>query len=510
MVVLRMTTSKQDRCRYTWTENHTNTNRPFHQSCCYRPVWQDHDRCILHAETDEKKPVSEIKSVLAGTIIRNHNTSTYIRTDGTTKTPAELLDGAHLPKTKIGDRISFKNCFLRGAHFRKSRLVNADFREATLTKSDLSECDLTQARFSDANCKRMVARRSKFTKANLSNVQLQGGDITESLFVSVDLSGADLTEVSMQMSVLDNADLPDATIPDADLSSQTLENCDLSNSNLRGSKFNNALLNGADLSRADLTDTSLIDTHLQNANLYQADLTDATINDANMSSADLSDSTFEAADLTGSNLEKTYIDRADLFDTTLVDVKLYGSTLSNTQINEKTIKNFVADVTKESIPRCYYDPDNPRTDDADYVKAAGMYRKLEELARNNSFAKFQGQMFIRRQDMQRERYWEEGDKFRAGFAELSRILFSYGESFWRILGWSGGVVVGFALLYVLRGWADSFPEALLFSVTTFTTGGLGGFEPTGTVAQIAATTQAALGAILIATFVFVLGRRAAR
>ena len=93
---------------------------------------------------------------------------------------------------------------------------------------------------------------------------------------------------------------------------------------------------------------------------------------------------------------------------------------------------------------------------------------------------------------------------------MSRLLFSYGESFWRILGWSLGLVLGFALVYTFQGWAQSVPEGLLFSITTFTTGGLGSFDPVGTTAQMAATIQAAAGAILIATFVFVLGRRAAR
>ncbi|RKS75146.1 ion channel [Haloarcula quadrata] len=59
---------------------------------------------------------------------------------------------------------------------------------------------------------------------------------------------------------------------------------------------------------------------------------------------------------------------------------------------------------------------------------------------------------------------------------------------------------------------NSFVDALYFSTLTFTTLGLGDFKPDPTVqlARVLVTSQAALGAILIAIFVFVLGRRAAR
>lgn len=59
---------------------------------------------------------------------------------------------------------------------------------------------------------------------------------------------------------------------------------------------------------------------------------------------------------------------------------------------------------------------------------------------------------------------------------------------------------------------QSTVDAVYFSTLTFTTLGLGDFQPfpSSELARGLVTTQAAIGAILIAIFVFVLGRRAAK
>ena len=59
---------------------------------------------------------------------------------------------------------------------------------------------------------------------------------------------------------------------------------------------------------------------------------------------------------------------------------------------------------------------------------------------------------------------------------------------------------------------DSFFDALYFSTLTFTTLGLGDFQPApaAQLGRALVLLEAVMGAVLIATFVFVLGRRAAR
>ena len=142
-----------DRCGYIWPEDYDIGEQPDHQSCCYRPVWRDYNRCVLHAKTEQPKPVSEINSVLAGTEVRSLNHSIFIRTDGTTETPAELVDGAYVPDTKIGDKISFKYCFLREVDLTGARLVNANFKGAKLNNAVAFRVDKATERTTSARAR---------------------------------------------------------------------------------------------------------------------------------------------------------------------------------------------------------------------------------------------------------------------------------------------------------------------------------------------------------------------
>jgi len=111
--------------------------------------------------------------------------------------------------------------------------------------------------------------------------------------------------------------------------------------------------------------------------------------------------------------------------------------------------------------------------------------------------------------------------------KVARMTLLYGESPWRIIGGSLGFIIFAALLYPLNDWLrptggesitysrilsgepDLFLESLYFSTLTFTTLGMGDYEPMG-FGQVIATLNTTLGAVLIALLVFVLGRRAAR
>ncbi|KTG24796.1 hypothetical protein AUR66_16555 [Haloferax profundi] len=154
-------------------------------------------------------------------------------------------------------------------------------------------------------------------------------------------------------------------------------------------------------------------------------------------------------------------------------------------------------------------------------KAAATYQSFEILARENAKPSLQSEMFVLRQDMQRKRYGVKGEYDKWAFAWISRSMFKYGESLGRIIAWGTLLVCVYAFFYlqfdlVIEGSGGEFInrpiDALYFSTLTFTTLGFGDFQPSpvSEVARLLVTSQAALGAILIAIFVFVLGRRAAR
>ncbi|WP_226039278.1 pentapeptide repeat-containing protein [Natrinema sp. DC36] len=112
--------------------------------CCWRPTWEDADRCIWHTETVVP-------------------TAAYERER---PEPSERLDGA-----------DFRGASLSGASFLAGRsLVGADFTDAVLDGADLSEADLRRATFRDVD-----AHGTSFREANLH----------DAVFVFADLRGAD-------------------------------------------------------------------------------------------------------------------------------------------------------------------------------------------------------------------------------------------------------------------------------------------------------------------------------
>jgi hypothetical protein len=172
----------------------------------------------------------------------------------------------------------------------------------------------------------------------------------------------------------------------------------------------------------------------------------------------------------------------------------------------------------------------------DLAKAKRVYRAIENLAGLSSRPHLQRRAFIRRKDIQRRQY-KQGTKSDDGRldwvvnpilqvrASLARWILLYGESPWRIIGWSLAVIFGFALLYPLGGWMKpedgspityslggnplEFGNSIYYSTLTFTALGFGDFQPVG-FGRVLTTIETGLGAVLLALLVFVLGRRATR
>jgi len=277
----------------------------------------------------------------------------------------------------------------------------------------------------------------------------------------------------------------------------------------------------------------------------QDNLDGANFNDANLTDAD-----FTGASLKETNFERALLSRATLFSADLRGAKLSGAILGDIQIDGDT--NFLGHATNHSniSPHtlsairsqltCVYDPDYEEDNEHEDVdKARSTYRALEELGGKHARPRLQARCFVRRQDLQKQEYWDNvtGDsaslevRLIAGArwirAKVARVTLLYGESPWRIIGGSIAFILFVGLLYPLNEWlqpAGGEPitytrilegewslllESLYFSTLTFTTLGMGDYEPMG-VGQIIATVNTTFGAVLIALLVFVLGRRAAR
>ena len=271
--------------------------------------------------------------------------------------------------------------------------------------------------------------------------------------------------------------------------------------------------------------------------------------DADFNEVDLTGVNFTEVDVYNGDFESALMSRSQLFGADFRGTKLYGAVLGDVRIDEDTQFLGHPDDDSDSSPHtfsairskpcCVYDPNHEKdNNEPNPDKAKSVYRALEELAGKAARTRLQSQCFVRRQDLQKDGYkqdakeaesWQErliaGARYSR--AKVARTTLLYGESPWRIIGGSIGFIFRVSLLYPFGEWlrpAAGEPitysrilgeewslllESLYFSTLTFTTLGIGDYEPMG-FGQVLATLNTALGAVLIALLVFVLGRRAAR
>ena len=366
------------------------------------------------------------------------------------------LDGVVLRDVELDDGVSFAGCRLRGATFENLIAWEADF----------VDCDLRGAQFPDADL-----QRAQFPDADLPFAQ----------FPDTSLYQADLTRADAR-----NADFT----PDDDTDPTNLEDAVLRETDLRG---------------ADLSGTRL----------YQTDLTDARIN------------------------RKTTFDDTTVYER---NPKLSG------WFSETTDAYGAAAWVHRRLERLH--------ESAAASEEARRYHIRKQEAERAGH---------KRRALGRLREMLPGDDSNSGdgvgrfdpnppttplvsvyrYLSLSLMyrLSEHGESLQRI-GWRATQIILVAgVLYPLAGGfasdstntthefpggevlaADSLSTAvslaagglgeflwgLYFSVITFTTIGYGDLYPVGTAAKVLVGVESLSGAVLVALFVFVLGRRVAR
>ena len=132
---------------------------------------------------------------------------------------------------------------------------------------------------------------------------------------------------------------------------------------------------------------------------------------------------------------------------------------------------------------------------------------------------------VAKEEAHRRDYCENGEWFQWGVYTLNRYLTNHGESLKHVVAWSVGIIVACGLLYPFTGGIVTangtnqvvtlsdlslgvFAQSFYYSMVTFTTLGYG--NPAGTGAKLLVGLESLAGTLLIALFVFVLGRRVAR
>lgn len=500
-----------NRCTHVY-EPEADLYKPY---CCWREAWKG-NKCVWHAAVWQKPAKLLRPSRVAGRSSRPANSD-----DRWVGTGGERLDGAILRESDC-KRMQFRRCTFFGADFSEADLRGADFTEADLRHANCSGADAKRGIFEGA-----VFREAELTEVDLEGANLSGADLRKANLSGAnlreaDLTGADLRRASLQGADLQGADLPGANLYDIDLSKAAIVEANLQGANLEGATLSDGHAMRADLRDAKMSGIDATEVNFENATLAEAVLVGAELADANFTDADLTEAHATGADFTRTDLEGARLNRADCYDADFTDARLYGAVPGGVQINEGTTID----------RRVVYDPaeDGDLAADGgegvdDFTKAAGTYRILEAVARENEMPEQRVQYDLRRRDVRRQKHREDGNWGRWARSKAASVTVRYGERPSRVVGAGLAVIVLFGLVYPFRmlegpdGEVVSYPglsvevlsvlgESLYFSAVTFATGSTA-HHAVG-LGQLLAALEGFIGVLAFALLVYSFARRASR
>lgn len=314
---------------------------------------------------------------------------------------------------------------------------------------------------------------------------------------------------------------------EADLSGWNLEGLKLSNkgniANLQNANFSRANLENINLASANLEKAYFGGTNLKNAILRGSVLKGAYLRGANLENATLHESCLEGADMKGANLQN-----AKLWSSNLQGAKLQRTNLKNTGFNEETILYDVnwyqcqIDNSTLKFADNQLDKKVIQEKNNDYKKAREVYRNLKNYFRQEGMFNISGEYYYREKLME-TKYNRKEKKYLQWIGNMFfKLITGYGERPSNILIWWINIIFGYAFIYYyfsgiyngiackITSYNPNFLEALYFSIVTFTTLDFGDLAPKPGSFQIIASTEALLGAIFMAMFIFVFARKMIR
>jgi uncharacterized protein YjbI with pentapeptide repeats len=430
---------------------------------------------------------------------------------------------------------------------------------ADLTDVDFSDTCFDGTVLANAQFTGATLEKVKFLEVNLSAAQFRDADLREAQFVDAHLVGAQFRDAGLQEAQFPKADLREARFPNANLL-----RAQFPRANLSGAQFPNANLYDAQFPKADIWSTQFSDARLlgakfPDAKVVGAKFPNADLREVQFSGADLTQAELKGADAQDADFETTVLHGADLTNTDLRGAKLLNAQLDQTVFSDTRIDATTdfGDSQDEWGPTCAYQSHPEVTDppgDRDPMKAAEwVYRRLQKLHDENALSEEARGFHVRKEEARRKYHkkrwkeaidsegrWKWGRRYLVSW--LNWKLTRHGESLYRILCVAFWVIILSAMLFPLGGFSSSesgvvyqyslstwlqvetksqigsalfqtigtFLEGLYFSVITFTTIGYGDLYPTGVGSKILVGVESLAGTVLVALFIFVLGRRVAR
>lgn len=425
----------------------------------------------------------------------------------------ENINGTILQDIEFPDKFSFDGCVLAGA----------EFNGISMHRGLFLETDLCEAEFQDADLK-----WAKFRETDLRGVN----------FIDVDLRQAEFQKT-----------------------------------NLRWAKFRETDLRNADFLTVNLWVTEFWKTNLRMAEFRMADFRWAEFRQADLRRAKFpfeDEYLIRANSVYGTSLEDAqFEERTDLRGTNLSGAQFYQTLFTDVRINDNT--TFGLEDGSGYGEKCRYEYDLhtsvPTSEDMNRLEAAAWsYRRLESIFEENAMDDRARTAHIRKEEVQRKHQFigvskpfirvlpdrlhkrlpqrfkntdPPEDSWLKSFGQFAVSTFNWrlhrhGESLRQLLGASAILILVCGLLYVvpssgvarnnpgtmyrIANFAEfTRPEAyidlligLYFSIITFSTIGYGDFYPASPVSRLLVGFESLAGALLIALFVFVIGRRVAR
>ena len=220
-------------------------------------------------------------------------------------------------------------------------------------------------------------------------------------------------------------------------------------------------LEGANLNRAILDGASLRSAHLEGADLSVARLENATLRGAHLEGADLNHAFLDSL----TSLNSTVLGDKKHGFIQVVDVQWNNVNLS--QVNWEVVDMLGDESKAHQRKKVTGEEKDKLTRLAEYQSAVRANSQLAVVLRDQGLNEHAARFAYRAQKLQRVVSWRQNKFGRYLFSLLLDLLAGYGYRPGRSVLWYLAVIFGFALAYLTIGHLPFFPDAFVFSLTSF-------------------------------------------
>jgi len=477
------------------------------QITCEREPWEEasDDRCVLHT-TDRVEPITKVTDALSD---------------------ADRVHGLQVARQSLPDGFELSGVQLYKADLQNADLSNCTFQNVEIIESRFDGADLTNASFLDSE------KDDENDDEDEDGVIRTRNDMKSNNFSCAELTNTTFREIDLMGSVLEcdnmeSVEFLDCSLSELDFYDETLRDSDFSYSVLRETTFEEC-----DLHNSTFHGSLLDNTKFVQSNLRTADLRNAILKTPEFDSVRVNHQTQFDAILVQEYLADRYCERSLSADVARNCKEFLHNRRNDVPMDlvDLGASDGRIDGIWKSLFRLF--AQRPGTDDGPdighLVHARYRYRDLSRVFGENEEPERAREYAIREKECKRKNAFRKDDSSRI-WLSLTRWMMTYGERPTQPLRVAFAVIVFSAVLYPVWGvkrsdsdqvvsycWScdPGFYQSLgraisvgeLSIVRFFTPANPGVVQRVG-FGVIVGLLESISGALLVAMFVFTLGRRA--